>query len=110
MLLIQIILIAFAVLALLRAFMQFRKGNLNLAWLLFWLLFWAAVGIAVLLPQTTDMLAAFVGVGRGVDVVMDLSLIALFYLVFRLFIKLEKIERDITKLVRSISLKDLSDE
>jgi small membrane protein len=110
MLLIQIILIAFAVLAFLRAFFQFRKGNLNLAWLLFWLLFWVAVGFAVLLPQTTDMLAHFVGVGRGVDVVMYLSLIALFYLVFRLFIKIEGLERDITKLVRSIALKEVKDD
>lgn len=110
MLVIQILIVAFAVFALARAFMQFRSGRLPFAWFLFWLVFWIAVGTVVLLPQTAQMAAQFVGVGRGVDFVIYVSIIALFYLVFRLFVKIEDVEREITRLVRKIALEETNEK
>jgi len=39
-------------------------------------------------------------------VLLYLSVVLLFYLVFRLRLKLEKIEKDTTKIVQHIALKD----
>jgi hypothetical protein len=36
-----------------------------------------------------------------------LSVIVLFYMIFRLVVKIESMQQDITKLVRAISMKDL---
>ena len=110
MFLIQYIIIVFALFAIVRAFMQFRKGNVSIKWMIFWLLFWMVAVLVVWLPQTTEIAARFVGVGRGVDVAIYISLPVLFYLVFRLFVKIEDLERDITKLVRKVALKDLPDK
>lgn len=107
---IQIIIVAFALFAFLRAVKQFRKGSLTGRWLVFWSLFWVAVSTVVLLPQTTDIVASFVGVGRGVDVVVYLSIVVLFYFVFRIFVRIEDLERDITRLVRTISLHHMTGE
>jgi len=63
-------------------------------------------GFLVALPQATSWLAELVGVGRGVDVAIYLSVVILFYLTFRLFVRLEKIEHNITLLVREMELKD----
>jgi len=105
MLLIQLIIIAFAAFAVWRTISRFREGALGRASLASWLLFWVAVVVAVALPQATSWFASLVGVGRGVDAAIYVSVVVLFYLLFRVFIKLEKIEHDITLLVREIGLK-----
>jgi hypothetical protein len=110
MTIIQLLIVAFVLFAALRAIMKFREGNLRITWVIFWILFWFAAGVVAILPQTTDFAARFVGVGRGADLVTYASLIMLFYLVFRLFVKLEEVERQITRLVRKLSLEDLEDE
>jgi hypothetical protein len=106
---IQIVLIAFAVFAMSRVVLRFRKGGLPLVHLVTWFLFWSAVIVAVLRPATTSAVARWVRVGRGTDLVMYLSVMALFYVVFRLFGKIEELERQITRVVRAAALKELDD-
>jgi hypothetical protein len=106
---IQIVLCAFAVFAMSRVVLRFRKGGLALVHLVTWFLFWAAVIVAVLRPATTSAVAAWVRVGRGTDLVMYLSVMALFYLLFRLFGKIDELERQITRVVRAAALKELDD-
>jgi hypothetical protein len=107
---IQIVLCAFAVFALSRVVLRFRKGGLPVIHLITWFLFWAAVIVAVLRPTTTSTIAAWVRVGRGTDLVMYLSVMAIFYLLFRMFGKIEELERQITRVVRAAALKDLDDK
>lgn len=107
---IQWLIIVFALFAITRTILQFKKGAVTRMWLLFWILFWAGAGTVAALPQTADMVARVVGVGRGADVVIYASVIALFYLIFRLYVKIEQVEGDITRLVRKLSLDDLEDK
>lgn len=74
--------------------------------LFFWILFWIASCFVAALPKTTDMIARFMGVGRGADAVVYVSLAVLFYFVFHLYAKIENVEREITKLVRKLAIKD----
>lgn len=103
---IQIFIIVFAIFAISRAVRQFRNGALTILWLIFWIVFWLIVSGVVLSPQTTDVIAKFVGVGRGADFIIYISLIVLFYLMFRLFVKIEDVEKEITKLVRKIAMEE----
>lgn len=107
---IQICIIVFAVFAITRTIFQFKKGTLTLMWLLFWTMFWSAAGLAAALPRTTDVLARLVGVGRGADVVIYFSLVALFYLIFRIYVKIEQVEGEITRLVRKLALDEALEE
>lgn len=104
---VQFLILAFVVFALARAVSQFRAGRLRLVWLLAWVVLWIAVTVVALLPQSTTVLANAVGVGRGSDLVIYVSLATLFYLVFRLFVKIEDTQREIARLVRTLALKDL---
>ena len=109
MLVIQILIALFALFAIARAVAQYKEGRVPRTWFAFWVLFWLSAAVVTALPWTTEVLARLVGVGRGVDAIMYLSLVVLFYLVFRLFVKVEDVERQITKLVRKIALEDVSD-
>ncbi len=62
----------------------------------------------VLEPGLTSYMARRLGIGRGTDVVLYLSIALLFYLIFRLSISLEETRREITDLVRKIALEDES--
>jgi hypothetical protein len=73
---------------------------------LFWIIFWLAVGTAVLLPQVTIFLANYLGVGRGADLVVYASLIFVFYMIFCLFVRQQKTEKDISKIVEHLAMRD----
>ncbi len=104
MLAFQLIVIAFCLYAALRVWQKIKNRTLGKRWGAFWLVFWLGVGAVVALPWTTSLLAARLGVTRGVDLVVYISVIVLFYMIFRLTVKIEKLEGNITKLVREIAL------
>lgn len=104
---IQVVLILFAGFALSRVVMRFRAGGLPIGHLLVWCLFWLGVIVVALWPAATSAIARALGVGRGADVVLYLALVALFYLSFRMFGKIEDLERQITRVVRAAALKEL---
>lgn len=86
---------------------EYRQKNLKLAFLLFWLLVWGAIGVVVWFPALTSDLAQILRIGRGMDVVVYLSVVLLFYLTFKLLLKTEHLEKEITKLVRREALKEI---
>jgi len=102
----QLIVIIFCLYAAVRVWQKIRTRGLGKRWGAFWLVFWFGVGAVVALPWTTSLLAARLGVTRGVDLVIYVSVIVLFYLVFRLTLKLEKLESNITKIVREAALSE----
>jgi hypothetical protein len=106
---IQIVLVLFALFALSRVVLRLRRGGLAPTPALLWTLFWLAVVVVVVRPETTSALARWLGVGRGADVVVYLALASLYYLLFRMFGKLEDLERQITRVVRATALKELDD-
>jgi small membrane protein len=108
--LIQGFIILFALFAISRTYLQFRAGKLTLAWLFVWVIFWIGTGVVAALPQTTDIAAKFVGVGRGADFLVYIAVIGLFYLMFRLFLKIEDLEREITQLVRKLAIEEIEDK
>jgi hypothetical protein len=72
--------------------------------LLFWGIFWGIALVFIWLPTNTiDKVGKLFGVGRGIDVLVYLSIIFLFYYIFRQSEKINKLEKQITKLVREIA-------
>ena len=50
------------------------------------------------------------GVGRGVDTAMYLSLLVIFYLLFRSFAKIEDLDRQLTRIVRANALREMEED
>jgi small membrane protein len=69
-----------------------------------WLLLWLSGLVAVWMPGLTMPVAHLLGVTRGVDAAVYLSVALLCYLVFRLYAALEKQDQMITRLVSELAL------
>lgn len=108
--LIQIILSLFVVFALANTIQRFKKKEVAPFSLLFWVIFWCIVVVVVWQPTLSTDLANFLGVGRGADLLFYFSIATIFYLIFRLTVKLEKVERNITKIVRELAYKKEEEE
>lgn len=103
---IKFIIIIFILFVLWRTVLRFKKGDITSRELLIWLVFWVLVAAAAVNPKGTDVIAQWLGVERGADLLVYLSIIVLFFVAFRLIVKQEKIDRDITKIVRNTALKN----
>jgi small membrane protein len=102
--LIQLLLLAALAIALAGTLRRGRVGSLSRIETALWSALWISAAVVVLRPDLSSRFAALVGVGRGADAVTYAAIVALFYLVFRLFLRIDKIERDITAVVRRDAL------
>ncbi|MFH1255600.1 MAG: DUF2304 family protein [bacterium] len=85
---------------------QKRKNHIGMNEFLFWLAFWVLSAVLIIFLKFIDKLAAGLGfTGSGIEILLYSSVAVLFYFIFRLRLKLEKIEKDITKIVQNIALK-----
>ena len=107
MLLIQIILIAMLIGAIVMTWKRSREAAIGFREAILWTILWSSAGVVILLPQTTDILARALGVGRGVDVILYASVVLLFIALFRLHVTVEKLERKLTDIVRAEALRDV---
>lgn len=104
---IQIGVTAVAVIALIGVIKRFRKGALSSGGFILWCVLWVAAALAVWVPQITNRIAGFLGVGRGADAVLYVSIIVLFYTMFRLYGKTERLEHELNTIVTQVALRDL---
>jgi len=94
---IQILLTIFIAFAIIKLIFRFN---------FWWLFFWIIAIIAVWVPDFLTKIANILGIGRGADLVLYVSVVAVFYLIFKIYVRFEKIERNITKIVRKDSLEE----
>mgnify|MGYP001578879198 CR=1 FL=1 len=105
----QILVISFALFALSRAILRFKDRQLSFKWLLIWSVLWIGVIIAAIFPPVIAVFAVFFGT-RTADLVIFIGLIFNFYLLFKFYIQLERMQQDITRLVRELALRSAKDE
>lgn len=106
--LIQIVLTLIIFVFLLHTWAKRARNLLTLGETVSWTLFWlVAVGV-LWIPDSTTRIANLLGIGRGADLILYAGLTVLFYMIFRVYVRLEKIERDITKIVRKEAIDEFN--
>ena len=101
---IQIFLLAVVIFEISRVCLRLKEGVITTRMAFFWFLIWVAALVGIALPATTTKIAEFFGVGRGVDIIVYISLALLFYLVFRIYVMIEDLRHQITYIIREIAL------
>jgi hypothetical protein len=104
---IQIIAILFGIFALSRVYLRFKKHESPLVEAFFWAVMWFVLILIAFFPGLTTILADFLGIQSGTGLVVYLSIIILFYIMFRMYAKIEDLEKQMTDLVRAVAMKGI---
>jgi len=89
-----------------RALVRCVKKQISLWLFLLWTTLWAGVVIVAIYPVIINRLADFVGVGRGVDLIIYVAIGVIVYILFKQQIRVGKVEKDIAKMVQSKAVDD----
>ena len=71
-----------------------------------WVFVCLLVNFFAFAPKFSDPLAGFFGFGRGLDLLLVLGYALLVYAIFRLYVKIDELNRNMTELVRALAIKD----
>jgi len=63
-----------------------------------------AGAVAVIFPEDTHVIANFVGIGRGVDLIMYVIHVAVLFVLLHYFTKFVELERNVTTLTRELAI------
>ncbi|OGF25518.1 hypothetical protein A2331_01470 [Candidatus Falkowbacteria bacterium RIFOXYB2_FULL_34_18] len=89
-----------------KLFLEKKQNKINVNEFAFWLIFWISAGFAIIFLKHIDRIVAGLGFSStGIDLLLYIGIIVLFSLIFKLRLKIEKQEKNITKIIREIALK-----
>ncbi|MBT7296715.1 DUF2304 domain-containing protein [Candidatus Woesearchaeota archaeon] len=103
---INIIIIVFSIFALSRVLNNIKSKNKDKIGMLFWIVFWITIIFVTLFPALIDSLFLFFGIESATEAGLYGMMILLSYMVFRPYTKIEETEGRITKIVRTIAIKN----
>ncbi len=69
-----------------------------------WLALWVGAGVAIARPSITIRIARLLGIGRGADLVFYCAILAMLIGFFVVYIRLKRLDHQITILVRHAAL------
>ena len=103
MTLIQVVLTAGIVIIAAYMYLRLRSSILDVILILVFLI----TGVVfVMFNEVTDVIAHFLGISRGADMIFYLGILFLFFLILKLYSRLRKVEEKFTEFVRSKSLEE----
>lgn len=75
-----------------------------------WGLLWIAAAVAIARPELTAVIARALGIGRGTDLVLYVAILAMVFGFFAVYVRLRRIESDLTKIVRELAIRGADDD
>lgn len=102
----QIILLIISLLCILLGIHRYKNDYFSTSVFALWTFVWIIIVVVTLFPDLTISFANLFGIGRGLDSVYIVSIIFLFYIVFKLYNKMEQQKRRINELVSQLALKE----
>jgi small membrane protein len=106
MTIIQILFLIFALFAWSRAIIRFWKRDIELGEFIFWSGAWVVVILISLFPDSLTQFSYMAGIERGTDLLIYGGMILMFYMMFRLYVKIDHQNQEMTKIVRNIAMEN----
>jgi len=109
-LLYQVIGILIGLIGIILSLKRFKEGKTSPTVFILWLLAWLSLIIISINPHATSYLANILGIGRGLDLILILAIIGAYYILFRIYIMIENLEMELTKLVRELAFRESEED
>jgi hypothetical protein len=75
-----------------------------------WIALWVAAAVSIANPDLLVRIAHFLGIGRGTDLVLYLSILFMFAAFFIIYLRFRRVDEQLTKIVRHLAIRDAQDE
>ena len=85
---------------------RYFKGKNSLITVVLWSIFWIIVSLFAIFPNVSSAFARLFGITRGLDFVIILVFVVLFYTVLKLYFIVDKMQNEISTLVKELALKN----
>lgn len=83
---------------------RYFKGKNSLATVVLWSLFWIIVSLFAIFPNVSITFARLFGITRGLDFIIILVFVVLFYTVLKLYFIVDKMQNDLNTIVKEVAL------
>ena len=100
----QYIVVALSLLACWATLRSAMRGGIRKRIAGFWLSVWMTVGTTIIWPQATALVARWLGIGRGADLVLYVSVLTMLVGFFYVYTRFRRLDRTITLLVRRLAV------
>ena len=102
----QIIALLILIFFISKLIIQWKKKTISPNEFFFWLIFWSIAGLLIIFIKPIDKLVMDMGFSSsGINLIFYVAVLFLFYLIFKMRLRMVKMERDITELSRELSLR-----
>ena len=101
---IKLLSVLFALIAIRRVVVRYRRGGALTVEFVLWFLIFSGIGVVVFIPKVTDRFAHWIGVSSGFNALTFVAIAGLLFAVYRLLSRVQTVERDVTRLVRTQAL------
>lgn len=102
----QIILLLISIIGIVLGIYRYKNESFSNSVFALWMFVWIIIIVVTLFPSITTHFANLFGIGRGLDSVYIVSILFLFYIVFKLYNKIEQQKKRINELVSQLTLKE----
>ena len=90
-----------------KSYLDFRSRTESLRVFLFWTITWASIVVIALFPSIIDAIISFAGGGRaGLGTFFGMAIVFLFFIVYRVYVKIGRIEQKLTMTIQELALRD----
>ncbi|MFA4995825.1 MAG: DUF2304 domain-containing protein [Patescibacteria group bacterium] len=92
-----------------KTYHDFRKSRESITMFLFWTIAWIGIIFVSLFPEIVDeIISLSQGQRIGTGTFFGIAIIFLFFVIYRIYIKADRIERDLAEVVRQVAIKKTS--
>ena len=103
---IQILGVLFGLAMLYVTYDYYRRKGLELKDITGWVVLWCTFILVVLFPAALLFVSKKLNLTRAIDLIMIVSFVVMIYLIFNLYNRMKKIERNMEKMIEVIALRD----
>ncbi len=102
----QVFSVLMAIIAISKSYVDFRGKVESFGVFLFWFLTWLSIVIVALFPSIIARLIAAGGGQAGLGTFFGMVIVFLFFLVYRVYVRLKRVEQNLTATVREMALRE----
>jgi hypothetical protein len=83
---------------------RYLKEKQSLLTVILWTILWLFVILFSIFPDVSGRFAQIFGIARGLDFIVIVVFVVLFYIIFRLYNKIDKLQDDVNKIVKEVAI------